>query len=75
MREALYIFSGLMFLCSAGLHIAIRIILRKNYDDLEDCYHEFEADHPGLARYEYWRSVTFGAVIISMLILFIAAII
>ena len=60
------------FLISLAAHSYVRIRLRPRDSELDDYYHEFENQHPGLAKYTKWSRITFTAVVISVLLLFIA---
>jgi hypothetical protein len=65
--------AGPLFLISVAAHIYVRIRLRpKEGSDLDDYYHEFEDQHPQYARYTKWLKVTFTAIVISILLLFVA---
>jgi len=76
MRTILVLISGFLFLASLTAHIYVRLRLRpKPGSDLDDYYHEFEDQHPFYARYLKWSRITFTGIVISMLLLFIAAVI
>ncbi|MBA7591812.1 hypothetical protein ES708_33979 [subsurface metagenome] len=76
MDTILWIIAGPLFVTSLIAHIYVKLRLRpKEGSDLDDYYYEFEDQHPGFAKYTKWSSITFTAVVISMLLLFIAAII
>ena len=76
MKAILYIIAGPVFLFSLAAHIYVKMRLRKGYDaDLDDYYYEFEDQHPGLAKYDKWSKITFAAIVISVLLLFLAAVI
>jgi hypothetical protein len=66
------IIAGPLFLISLAAHLYVRIRLRPRDPELDDYYHEFENQYPGLARYTKWSRITFTAVAISVLLLFIA---
>ena len=69
----LILISGLLFTASAAAHLYAKVRLRPREDsDLDDYYHEFEDQHPGLARYNAWCRVTLTGVIIAMLLMFLA---
>ena len=73
MKMILLIIAGPLLLISAVAHLYVRIRLNPKDDpELEDYYHEFEDQHPGYARYTKWLHITFTAIIISILLLFIA---
>ena len=73
MGTILYIIACLSLLMSAAAHLYVRIRLRpKDNSDLDDYYYEFEDQHPDYARYTKWLRITFIAVVISVLLLFIA---
>jgi len=60
-------------LISFAAHLYVRIRLRPKEDsDLDDYYHEFEHLHPAYAKYTKWLKITFTAMVISVLLLFIA---
>ena len=64
---------GFLFLISLIAHFYVKIKLRPGPDsDLDDHYYEFEDSHPELARYEKWSGITFTAIVISMLLMFLA---
>jgi hypothetical protein len=74
MDTILYLISGFLFSISLAAHIYVRLRLRpKPGSDLDDYYHEFEDQHPVYARYLKWSKITFAGLVISMLLLFIAA--
>ena len=73
MDKFIYIIAGLMFLISLGAHLYVRVRLRpKDDSELDEYYYEFEERHPGFARYTKWSRITFAALAISVLLLFIA---
>jgi hypothetical protein len=73
MDTILYIISGPLFLISLAAHLYVRIRLRpKNNSDLDDYYYEFEEQHPAYAKYAKWSKITFAAIAIATLLLFIA---
>jgi len=74
MSTVLYILAGLGFIISACAHLYVKLRLQPGKDsDLDDYYYEFEDQHPGLARYNKWSRITFGAMVVSVLLLFVAA--
>ena len=76
MDTILYIIAGPLFVISLAAHIYVKLRLRpKEGSDLDDYYYEFEDQHPGFAKYTKWSKITFTAIVISMLLIFIAAII
>ena len=76
MKVMLCIIAGPLFLIALTAHIYVKIKLRKEYDsDLDDYYYEFEEQHLGLARYNKWSKITFAAIALSVLLLFLAAVI
>lgn len=73
MNTILLIIAGPSLLISFAAHLYVRIRLRPKEDsDLDDYYHEFEHLHPGYAKYTRWLKITFTAMVISVLLLFIA---
>ena len=73
MDTIIYIIAAPLFLISLAGHIYVRIRLRPREDwDLDDYYYEFEDQHTGFAKYTKWSKITFTAVIISMLLIFVA---
>ena len=73
MDTILYIIAGPLFLISFAAHIYVKLRLRpKDDSDLDDYYYEFEDQHPAYARYTKWSKITFTAIVISVLLLFIA---
>jgi hypothetical protein len=71
----IYIIAGPLFLISIAAHIYVRLRLNpKNDTELDDYYHEFEEQHPEYAKYTKWLKITFTAIVISVLLLFIAII-
>ena len=73
MDTVLYIVAGPLFLVSIAAHFYVRLRLRPSDD--EDCYYEFEDQQPGVARYTRWSRITFAAVAIAVLLLFVATVI
>lgn len=75
MNTILWIIAAPLFVVSLAAHIYVKLRLNpKEGSDLGDYYHEFEDQHPGYARYLKWSKITFTAVVISMLLIFLAAI-
>lgn len=76
MDTILWIIAAPLFVISLAAHIYVKLRLRpKEGSDLDDYYYEFEDQHPGFAKYTKWSKITFTAVVIGMLLIFIAAII
>jgi len=76
MDTVLYIIAGPLFLISIAAHFYVKLRMRPKQDtDSEDYYYEFEDQQPDVARYLKWSRLTFAAVAISVLLLFIAAVI
>ena len=73
MDIVLYIIACPLFLASVGGHIIVKLYLRPRDDaDLEECYCEFEEQHPAYARYLKWSKITFSGAIIATVLLFLA---
>lgn len=65
-----------VFIISIIAHIYVKLRLRPKEDsDFDDYYHEFEDDHPDLAKYTKWSQITFTAAVISALVLFLALVV
>jgi hypothetical protein len=77
MRAILYIIAGPLFIISAAAHFYVKLRLRpkEDPDSQDDYYYEFEDDQPDVARYNKWTRITFAAATVSVLLLFIAAVI
>ena len=77
MDTILYIIAGPLFLISIAAHFYVKIRLRprQDPDSEDDYYYEFEDQQPDVARYDKWSRITFAAAAISVLFLFIAAVI
>ncbi len=76
MSAVLYIIAGPMFVVSFGSYLYLSRKLRKEYDpDLDDYYYEVEDRYPALAKYNKWSKITFAIASLSVLLLFIAAVI
>ena len=73
MNALLYIVAGLLFLISVAGHFYVRIRLRPDDAELDEYYHEFEDQAPGYARYDKWSKITSAGIAVSMLLLFVAA--
>jgi hypothetical protein len=72
----IYIIAGPVFLMALIAHIYVKICLRpKSGSDFDDYYHEFEDQHPDFARYTKWHRITFIALTVSALMLFVATVI
>ncbi|MCD6174668.1 MAG: hypothetical protein J7K65_02730 [Planctomycetes bacterium] len=69
----LILVAGTCFCVSSAGYLFVKIALRpKQGGDWEEEYWEFEEQDPPLAKYNLWCKITFSAVIISMLLLFVA---
>jgi hypothetical protein len=77
MRAILYIIAGPLFIISAAAHFYVKLRLRpkEDPDSQDDYYYEFEDQQPDVARYNKWSRITFAAAAVSVLLLFIAAVI
>ena len=76
MSAILYIIAGPLLLISAAANLYVKLNLRpKDDSDLDDYYHEFEHQHPEYAKYNKWSKITFTAIAIAVLMLFIATLI
>jgi hypothetical protein len=74
MKLILFIIAAPMFLISFSAYLYLSHKLKALYDrDLDDYYYEVEDRHPGLAKYNKWTRISFAVVVISALLLFIAA--
>lgn len=66
------LFSAPVFLVSVLGHICVRVWMQPGEDSgLDDYYHEFEDQHPGLAKYEKWSQITLAGAVIGALGLFL----
>ena len=75
MDTILWIIAAPLFIVSLAAHIYVKLHLSPKEDsDLDDYYYEFEDQHPGYAKYTKWSKITFTAVVISMLLIFLASI-
>jgi len=70
MKTITCIIAGLLFLVSLAAHLYVRMRLRPTDPDLDEYYHEFEAEHPQHARYTKWLKITRAGIVISMLLMF-----
>lgn len=69
----IYMITAPLFIISIIAHIYVKLRLRPKEDsDFDDYYHEFEDQHPDLAKYTKWSQITFTAAVISALVLFLA---
>lgn len=76
MSAVIYIIAGPMFVVSFGSYLYLSRKLKKEYDpDLDDYYYEVEDRHPALAKYNKWSKITFAIAALSVLLLFIAALV
>jgi hypothetical protein len=72
----LYIISGPLLLIALAAHLYVKIRLRpKGETDSENYYYEFEDQHPAYAKYTKWSRITFAAIAIATLLLFLAMVI
>jgi hypothetical protein len=68
----LYTAGGFLFLLSVAAHLYARVHLRpKGKSDLDDCYYEFEDQHPVYARYTRWLQISLGSAAVGLLLLFL----
>jgi hypothetical protein len=74
MDTILLIIAAPLFVISVVAHVYVKLRLNpKDSSGLDDYYYEFEDQHPGYAKYQKWSKITFTAVVVSMLLLLIAA--
>ncbi len=74
-KLVLILISGLLFTASAAAHFYAKVRLRPRQEsDLDAYYHEFEDQHPGLARYNAWCRASLTGVVIAMLLMFLAVV-
>jgi type IV secretory pathway VirB3-like protein len=73
MNKILYLIGSPLLLISVAAHIYVRIRLcPKDDSDLDDYYYEFEEQHPAYAKYLFWSRITFAAIALATLLLFLA---
>jgi hypothetical protein len=66
---------GLLFLISATAHVMVRVRRRpRRARAWDNCYYEFEDQHPEYAQYERWLRITLGGASLGILLLFLGAI-
>ena len=76
LKLILYVIGCLLFLIAFAGYIYVRLFMRRGWEsELDDYYYEFEHEHPGYARYRKWCSITFGAAVVGVLMLFLAIVI
>jgi len=72
-KVLIYIIAGPLFLASFIGFLYVKLRLRpKPNSDLDEYYYEFEDHCPELTRYNKWSRITFAAIVISSLLLFLA---
>ena len=72
MTTTIYMIAGPLFLISIAAHIYVRLRLKPQNDaELDDYYYQFEHQYPPYAKYNKWLKITFTAIVISVLLLFI----
>ncbi|MEN8126495.1 MAG: hypothetical protein ABFR90_01685 [Planctomycetota bacterium] len=72
-KLTLILSSGICFCLSSAGYLFVKIVLRpKSGGDWEEGHWEFEDQHTDIKRYHFWCRILFSAVIVSMLLLFIA---
>ena len=72
MGGLIVLFSAPVFLVSVFGHICVKVWMRPGEDSgLDDYYHEFEDQHPGLAKYDKWSRITLAGAVIGALGLFL----
>ena len=78
MDTIIFIVAGPLFLISLAAHIYVKLCMRpKDSDqggDFDDYYHEFEDQHPELARYTKYSKITFTATVVAALLMFLATV-
>jgi hypothetical protein len=73
--KSLYMAGGFLFLGSLIAHIYVRVRLRPKPDsDLDDCYYEFEEQHPQYALYSKWLRITISGAALGALLLFLGVV-
>ncbi len=76
MKTILLIIAGPLFLISLAAFLYVQVRLRpRPGSDWEDYYHEFEDQHPAVARYNKFSNLTFALVSIAALLLFLSLVI
>ncbi len=76
MKTILLIIAAPLFLISLAAFLYVQIRLRpRPGSDWEDYYHEFEDQHPAVARYNKFSNLTFALVSIAALLLFLSLVI
>lgn len=71
----LIIIGGPLFLVSAAGYVFVKLRLKPQDPELEHYYHEFEDQHPEVARYNKWLNITFTTAAIATLLLLLGLII
>ena len=73
--KLLYVVGGFLFLLSLAAHLYVRVYLRpRGKSDLDDCYYEFEDQHPHYARYTHWLQISLGGAALGILLLFLGVV-
>ncbi|HBG28487.1 MAG: hypothetical protein A2Y10_10695 [Planctomycetes bacterium GWF2_41_51] len=75
MKIFLLLAGSLVFLVSACAYIFVKLKLKPKQDsEIDDIYWEFEDSSPDLARYNKLSQITFGGVVMGMILLFLSVI-
>ena len=74
-KVILIIFGGMLFLVSAAGYIFVKFRLKPQDPELDYYYHEFEDQHPEVARYNKWLNITLTTAAVATLLLVAALII
>lgn len=72
MNAIIIIIAGSLFFVSFAAHIYIKLKMRPDHDELEQYYYEFEDQNPQLQKYNKLTRITYIAIVVSMLLLFLA---
>lgn len=74
LKILLMLLAGPIFLFGLTGYLIVRRKLRPGDKELEETWYESEDRHPAIDRYETWRRITLGLVVLSMLLLFLAVV-
>ena len=72
--KLMLLFAGsLLFITSACAYIFVKLKLKPKQDsEIDEIYWEFEESNPQLARYQKRSKITFGGVVMGMILLFLS---
>ncbi len=65
---------GVLFVFGLSGYLYVRWKLKPRWEEIEEIYYEFEESHPALRRYHQGLQITMSILVLSMVLLLLAAV-